>query len=166
MKLTNKGVLARNRPQLLRHRAARRRPVHCQSGQAWSTKQELPAIAYAEQPPFAMNNPPKELPELQFTDGTGQPRTLADFRGKVVLLTFLYTHCPDVCPLTALNLNTALGLVGSQAKDVAVLAVSVDPLGDTPAAVRGFIRSHHLRAQFHYLMGSAPALEPVLRTDT
>jgi protein SCO1/2 len=88
---------------------------------------------------------------------------LSGQRGKVVLLTFLYTHCPDVCPLTAINLNAALGLVGQARKNVVVLAVSVDPRGDTPAAVKAFARSHRLRPQFHYLTGSEKALELVWR---
>jgi protein SCO1/2 len=116
-------------------------------------------------PPFrgATLTHPAAPPDITLRDQHGQVVRLSALRGKAVLLTFLYTHCPDVCPLTALNLNSALGLVGSQAKNVAVLAVSVDPLGDTPAAVRGFIRSHHLRPQFHYLTGSVPALERVWR---
>jgi protein SCO1/2 len=77
------------------------------------------------------------------------------------LLTFLYTHCPDVCPVTAINLNTALRLAGPAQKDVSVLAVSVDPEGDTPRSVAAFVRSHHLRAQFHYLTGSSAALRRI-----
>ena len=76
--------------------------------------------------------------------------------------TFLYTHCPDVCPLTAANLNTALQLIGTSRRRVDVLA-SVDPQGDTRAAVAAFIRSHHLDAQFHYLTGTAAALASVWR---
>ena len=116
-------------------------------------------------PPFkgAILTHPAAPPDIALRDQHGRVVRLSALHGKAVLVTFLYTHCPDVCPLTALNLNSALGLVGSQAKNVAVLAVSVDPQGDTPAAVRGFIRSHHLREQFHYLTGSAPALDRVWR---
>ena len=115
------------------------------------------AVRASGTPPFkgAILTHPAAPPDIALRDQHGQMVRLSALRGKAVLLTFLYTHCPDVCPLTALNLNSALGLIGSQAKNVAVLAVSVDPQGDTPAAVRGFIRSHHLRAQFHYLTGSA-----------
>ncbi len=57
-------------------------------------------------------------------------------RGRYTLVTFLYTHCPDVCPLIAEHLNTALRQLGPERKGVSVLAVSVDPKGDTPAAVK------------------------------
>ena len=84
------------------------------------------SIAYAEQPPFAMNNPPKELPELQFTDGTGQARTLADFRGKVVLLNIWATWCmPCRKEMPTLDrLEAALG-----GPDFEVVPVSIDRKG-------------------------------------
>ena len=78
---------------------------------------------------------------------------LSDFRGSWVAVAFLYTHCPDVCPLIAQNLNAAL----AKARDLRVVAVSVDPKGDTPAAVRAFMRSRRLPGSFHYLIGSRPA---------
>ena len=71
------------------------------------------------------------------------------------LVTFLYTHCPDVCPLIAANLNRALQQVRGR---VSVLAVSVDPKGDTPAAVRAYVQQKHLVPQFHYLLGTAAQL--------
>jgi protein SCO1/2 len=79
------------------------------------------------------------------------------------MITFLYTHCPDACPLTAIHLNDTLGSLGPLRKNVVVLAVSVDPKGDTPSAVGRFVRSHRLRPEFHYLTGSAKALERVWR---
>ena len=85
-------------------------------------------------------------------------------RGRVVLLTFLYTHCPDVCPFTAINLNMALAQLGRARTDVRVLAVSVDPKGDTRASVDAFVRSHRLRPQFHYLTGTEKLLRPIWRS--
>lgn len=84
--------------------------------------------------------------------------TLAAQRGRYVLVTFLYTHCPDVCPLIAENLNAALRRLGADRSRVRVLAVSVDPKGDTTAAVRAFERRLHLLPQFRYLIGSPAAL--------
>jgi protein SCO1 len=79
-----------------------------------------------------------------------------------VLLTFLYTRCPDVCPLLASNLNTVLrSLPPQERRRVRVLAVSVDPAHDTTRAVRAFVRSHALLPQFHYLVGSRSDLLPV-----
>jgi protein SCO1/2 len=78
-----------------------------------------------------------------------------------VVVAFLYTRCPDVCPLITENLNAALRRLGPGRSDVRVLAVSVDPKGDTPAAVRRFVRAHRLLPEFRYLTGSSKQLEPV-----
>lgn len=77
------------------------------------------------------------------------------------MLTFLYTHCRDVCPLIAAQLNQALSRLEGARSRVRVLAVSVDPKGDTPAAVRRFIRAHHLLPEFRYLTGSRAQLAQI-----
>jgi protein SCO1/2 len=82
-------------------------------------------------------------------------------RGRFTLVTFLYTNCPDVCPLLAEHLNQALRQLGRTRAETSVLAVSVDPKGDTPAAVRRFAAVHHLLPQFRYLRGRAAQLKPV-----
>jgi len=104
---------------------------------------------------------PASPPDFALRDQHGHLFRLSQQKGRAVLVTFLYTHCPDVCPLTAANLNTALGLLGPSRNRVSVVAVRVDPRGDTRQAVAAFIRSHHLRPQFHYVTGNAPALERV-----
>jgi len=96
-------------------------------------------------------------PPISLHDDQGRHVTLAQFRGKWVAVAFIYTHCPDVCPLIAQNLNTAL----AKAPALRVVAVSVDPKGDTPASVRAFIHTHHLSSTFHYLIGSRAQLSPV-----
>jgi protein SCO1/2 len=106
---------------------------------------------------------PSQLPGFTLHDQSGRKVSLEGERGKLVLLTFLYTHCKDVCPLTAQNLSAAVRLLGRKANDVRVLAVSVDPRGDTPKSVRHFIRSHRLAPEFHYLIGSKAQLEPIWR---
>jgi cytochrome oxidase Cu insertion factor (SCO1/SenC/PrrC family) len=97
-------------------------------------------------------SPPKPVPDFTLTDQSGQQVSMADQRGKLVLLTFLYTNCPDVCPLITQNLNQALQMLGPQRDDVRVLAVSVDPEGDTPKAVDSYAKAHHLLPEFHYLI--------------
>ena len=106
---------------------------------------------------------PAPPPDFALRDQHGRLVRLSALRGKVVLLTFLYTHCPDVCPLTAINLNTALARLGGARDDVRVLAVSVDPKGDTHRSVAAFVRTHRLRPQFRYLTGTARALRPIWR---
>ena len=101
-------------------------------------------------------------PDFTLTDGpTGDVITLSSLRGSVVLLTFLYTHCPDVCPLTAETIRNARDRLGSSAKNVAFLAVSVDPAGDTPNSTRTFVREHRLERELRYLIGSSAALARV-----
>lgn len=103
-------------------------------------------------------SPPRQAPPIRLHDAAGRTVTLAAQRGHYVLVTFLYTHCPDVCPLIAQNLNAALRSPGPAAAGVRVLAVSVDPKGDTPAAVRAYVKRLHLAPQFRYLIGSRAEL--------
>jgi protein SCO1/2 len=101
-------------------------------------------------------------PDFTLTDGpTGQAVTLSSFAGQVVLLTFLYTTCPDVCPLTAETIRAASEQLGAKAQSVAFIAVSVDPRGDTPASTRRFIADHGLGSSFRYLIGPQAALARV-----
>lgn len=104
--------------------------------------------------------PPRVAPPLSLPDASGRRFTLTGQRGRYVLVTFIYTHCPDVCPLITSNLNTVLRTLGPTA-NVDVLAVSVDPKGDTPATVRAYEKSKHLESAFHYLIGTRAQLRPV-----
>jgi protein SCO1/2 len=128
----------------------------CGSGSKQATVSHPPASTTAGGAMIASKPP---APAIALHDAEGRPVRLSDFRGKWVTVTFLYTHCPDVCPLITQNLNGAL----RRAPDLRVVAVSVDPKGDTPAAVRAFARSHHLTPAFHYLIGSRAQLQPVWR---
>lgn len=102
--------------------------------------------------------PARQAPPLDLHSYLGRRVTLAQFRGKAVLVTFLYTRCPDVCPLIASNLGVALRQLGAGAAHVQVIAVSVDPRGDTPTAVAAFLRAHELRGRIQYLIGSPAQL--------
>ena len=107
--------------------------------------------------------PLKSAADFALRDQDGRRVRLRDERGRSVLVTFLYTHCPDVCPLIAANLNGALRKLGERRSDVRVLAVSVDPKGDTPAAVSAYVRRLRLLPQFRYLTGTRAELVPVWR---
>jgi protein SCO1/2 len=104
--------------------------------------------------------PPDHAQPIALHDAQGRAVTLAGQRGRWTLVTFIYTHCPDVCPLIASNLNTVLRVRGPKAK-LGVLAVSVDPKGDTPAEVRAYMRRMHLAPGFHYLIGTRAELRRV-----
>jgi protein SCO1/2 len=99
--------------------------------------------------------------DFALRDQNGQLVRLWDRRGGVTILTFLYTHCLDVCPLIANELNGVVAGLGSQRAHARVLAVSVDPRFDTQGAVTRFVRERHLLPQFHYLRGTAAQLKPI-----
>lgn len=77
--------------------------------------------------------------ELRLTGHDGQPRTLADFRGKVVVVFFGFVHCPDICPTTLAKLGTVMKSLGADASKVQVLLVTVDPARDTPEILRQYV---------------------------
>lgn len=69
--------------------------------------------------------------DFHLTDAAGRPRSLADYKGKVVALFFGYTHCPDVCPTTLADMAQVMGKLGKEAEKVQVLFVTLDPERDT-----------------------------------
>jgi len=77
--------------------------------------------------------------QLALTGHDGRPRTLADYRGKLVVLFFGYTHCPDVCPTTLADAAGALKKLGSDAARVQVLFATVDPERDTPQLLAQYV---------------------------
>jgi protein SCO1 len=76
---------------------------------------------------------------LQLTNHHGKPASLSDFKGKVVVLFFGYTHCPDVCPTTMSDLAQAMKLLGKDADHVQVLFVTLDPARDTPEVLAKYV---------------------------
>lgn len=102
--------------------------------------------------------------DFALTDQRGQTVRLSDFRGQAIVLTFIYTSCPDVCPLIAENLRVAYEILPVDARDdVALLAVTVDPARDTQAALEQFSELHRLadNPSWHALRGDPDTLERV-----
>jgi len=128
------------------------------------------AVAGSDRPPpktfrGSEVDPPMETANFRLHDQDGRLVTLDGQRGRLAIVTFLYTQCPDVCPLIAQNLNLALRqLTPAERAKVRVLAVSVDPKGDTPTRVRKFVYSHRLLPEFRYLTGTRAQLAPVWRS--
>lgn len=97
----------------------------------------LALLAACEEPrlpsPFHANDVGAKFSQADFqlTDHNGKPRTLADFRGKVVAIFFGYTHCPDVCPTTMADLAQVRRKLGQDADKLQVLFVTLDPQRDT-----------------------------------
>jgi protein SCO1/2 len=81
--------------------------------------------------------------ELSLTDHTGKPRTLADFRGKVVVVFFGYVRCPEVCPTTLYELKSVVEQLGEEGKRVQVLVVTVDPERDTRELLAQYVPAFH-----------------------
>ena len=98
-------------------------------------------------------------PRIRLADGRGGTIDTRTLRGRPYAVTFLYTQCPDVCPTIAQDLSEAM----AEAPGAAVVAVSVDPRGDTAEAVRAFARVHRLPRAFRYAIGDRRALAPVWR---
>ena len=109
--------------------------------------------------PLRLTNITGHMPDLDFalTDDAGKAVTGADFRGKVVLLYFGYTHCPDVCPLTLAQLHVTMQRLGSVADGARILFVSVDPTRDTPPVLKAYVNAFDPRAVG--LTGSPRAVE-------
>jgi protein SCO1/2 len=107
--------------------------------------------------------PSKPAPPLALRDSLGRQVNLDQYRGKAVLVTFIYDHCPDVCPIIVGNLHTAQAQLGTEANNLQIVAVSVDPKGDTPETVKAFLAEHRMTGRMEYLLGSQPQLERVWR---
>ena len=102
-------------------------------------------------------------PDFSLTDQFGRAASLTDFRGKVVLLTFLYTSCPDVCPVAANHLREARQELSEDGGggDTAIVVVSVDPEGDSVEAALAYSERWGMTEGWSYLTGDEDALRAV-----
>jgi protein SCO1 len=105
--------------------------------------------------------PVKQAPAIRLRNYLGQPVSLSQYRGKAVLVTFLYVHCPDVCPAIASGLRVVRKQLGGEASKLQIVAVSVDPRGDRPSSIARFLAQRRMTGQMQYLVGSAGELAPV-----
>lgn len=106
---------------------------------------------------------PALAPPIVLRDYLGHRIDTAAYQGKAMLVTFIYTHCPNVCPLIVANLHNTLSLLGRRASEVRIVAVSTDPKGDTPTAVASFLARHEMTGRMDYLVGTRRTLIPVWR---
>ncbi len=86
---------------------------------------------------------PDEAPDFTLQSSAGGTLSLEDFRGKVTLLYFGYTFCPDVCPATLAEVSKAMDILGDDAEKVQLIMISVDPRRDTPAALNEYVAHFH-----------------------
>jgi protein SCO1/2 len=106
-------------------------------------------------------DPPKAAPDFTLPDDHGQPFQLGAERGKVVLVYFGYTHCPDVCPLTLANLAQVRQALGPEASQVQVVFVTTDPERDTAAVLEDYLG--RFDPSFVGLRGNWAEITPVLQ---
>jgi protein SCO1 len=98
-------------------------------------------------------------PAFDLRDQDGRPVSMAQFRGRPVIATFLYSHCRDTCPVEARLLNQAVRQLGRPR--ATVLAFTVDPAHDTRASVRAFLRKEKITVPFRWLLGTKAELQPI-----
>ena len=99
--------------------------------------------------------------DFSLLDSDGKVRTLADFKGKVVVMFFGYTHCPDICPTTLTEMQQVMTLLGPQSDKVQVLFVTVDPERDTAEILKQYVPAFDPR-----FLGLRPADEAALEKVT
>ena len=115
-----------------------------------------PAPAPATLPQGAIRPPDVPPSDFRLVDQDGETLTLADVRGRVTVVTFLYTTCEDTCPLAAQQIRVALDRLGH---DVPVLAFAVDPPRDTPERAQRFVAEQGLVGRMRFLTGPRAELE-------
>lgn len=99
--------------------------------------------------------------ELRLRDERGRPASFAAYRGRPLVVTFVYSTCRDTCPIMVQQIRQALDSLGSRA--VPALAISVDPVNDTPARARAFLQRQRVEGRMRFLLGSSAQLAPVWR---
>jgi protein SCO1 len=135
--------------------------VGCGSGAPAATTTSAPAASTARLDAPGRLQPPRPAPQIALRNWNGRRVRLSEYRGKAVLLTFIYDHCPDTCPLIVDKLRQAQVELGSAAHRLQIVAVSVDPRGDTQRTVRAFLAKHRMTGRMDYLIGSRAELAPV-----
>jgi protein SCO1/2 len=103
-----------------------------------------------------------EPADFHLTDPNGKMRRLSDFKGKVVVMFFGYTHCPEICPTTLADLAQVMRLLGKDAEKVQVLFVTLDPERDTPKILAEYVPFFH--PSFLGLYGDAQTTAQVAKT--
>lgn len=109
--------------------------------------------------PYRGSEPPARvpMPEFSLRDDTGRMLDSRDLRGKVVILTFLDSHCTDACPIIASQIaRTLTRFTQTERRQLEAVGISTDPETDTPAAVRSFLAKQHALGKLRYLGGGQP----------
>lgn len=103
----------------------------------------------------------RPAPPIRLREVGGGRLDTASWRGRPYAVSFAYANCGPLCQLIADELRESLSALGPEARRVAVVSVSVDPHGDTPADVQAFLTRHREPANFHYVVGTRSQLQPI-----
>jgi protein SCO1 len=103
-------------------------------------------------------------PEFALMDQDGRPYSLRNVKGKVAVVTFIFTSCSDTCPILTAKLAGVQRKLGSESSKVTFVAITVDPLNDTPAMLKKYAAAHAIDTEnFRFLSGSLGQIEEVSR---
>ncbi len=100
-------------------------------------------------------------PAFSLTDQQDRPYSLSSSAGKVVVLTFLYTHCTDECPFIASKLRDASELLGNDGADVDFVIITTDPERDTPSLLAAYSKEFGMYDRWHFVTGTLDQLAPL-----
>jgi protein SCO1/2 len=106
----------------------------------------------------ALLPPGVKAPDFKLRDEKGRPVSMREYRGKPVVVTFLYSHCHDTCPIQAQQIKGALDNLGH---DLPALAISVDPPGDKPKSVDRFNAEQGVTNRIRWVLGRESQLRPL-----
>jgi protein SCO1/2 len=129
-----------------------------------ATRDDDPAPSAAKGPlRFAGSTLPGgvKAPGFDLTDERGKRIRMSDFRGRPVLVTFLYTTCKDTCPAQA---QTAKGALNDLGEDIPTIAIAVDPANDTERNAQAFLLKQRMNERMRFVLGSRPRLAPLWRS--
>jgi protein SCO1 len=117
-------------------------------------------------PDFRGNNAPEgfSLPRFDLRDDDGRRVRSADLDGKAVAVTFLDVQCTEACPIIAAQVGQAIRALGDERDRMEALAITVDPIRDTPEGIDGFLRRHRAKGFMRYLDGTVAELRPLWKS--
>ncbi|PZC46481.1 MAG: Cytochrome oxidase Cu insertion factor, SCO1/SenC/PrrC family [Chloroflexi bacterium] len=107
-----------------------------------------------------LSKSPKAM-DFSLVDQFGQSVRLSEFQNKVVVLTFVYTSCNEICPSIALKLKDSERYLVDQTDEISTLLISVDPRGDTLNNTQKFLQDYGMVNKWKYLVGTEAELKPV-----
>ena len=125
-----------------------------------SSDDDSPTVSSAPKSAFegALLPPGVKAPDFALKDERGRRVTMKQYRGRPVVVTFLYSHCKDTCPIQAQQIKGALDDLGH---DLPALAISVDPPGDTPRSVDRFNAEQGVTNRIRWVLGKESQLRPL-----